>query len=308
MGKGSGFGKVILFNEHFVVYGVPSIVSAIDRATTAVVERSEGEGWALNDDRKATPGYKKEKLEDQKDSINRMLKAAGIDLNENQLKITLGGDLVAASGIGASAASCAAIAQALSDEFELGFSDDRINELAYEGEKGYHGTPSGVDNAAATYGGLIWFVKGEPNVIERMKLKEPVEIVMGNTGLVADTKAAVAGVRERKEKNPEKYSKLFKEAENLAHKARGALENYDMKAVGKLMNENHKLLQAIEVSCKELDTLVELARANGAYGAKMTGGGLGGNMVALTPGKELQEKVAGAIENEGFDALRTKIG
>jgi len=308
MGKGSGFGKVILFNEHFVVYGVPSIVSAIDRATTATVERSEGEGWTLNDERKATPGYKEEKLEDQKDSIDRILKAAGIDLKESPIKITLRGDLVAASGIGASAASCAAIARALSDEFELGFSDDRINELAYEGEKGYHGTPSGVDNAAATYGGLIWFVKGEPNMIERMKLKEPVEIVMGNTGLVADTKAAVAGVRERKEKNPEKYSKLFKEAENLAHKARGALEGYDMKAVGKLMNENHKLLQAIEVSCKELDALVEVARANGAYGAKMTGGGLGGNMVALTPGKELQEKVAGAIEKEGFDALRTKIG
>jgi mevalonate kinase len=308
MGKGSGFGKVILFNEHFVVYGVPSIVSAINRATTATVERSDGEGWTLNDDRKATPGYKEEKLEDQKDSIDRILKAAGIDLKESPIKITLGGDLVAASGIGASAASCAAIARALSDEFELGFLDDRINELAYEGEKGYHGTPSGVDNAAATYGGLIWFVKGEPNMIERMKLKEPVEIVMGNTGLVADTKAAVAGVRERKEKNPEKYSKLFKEAEALAHKARGALERYDMKAVGKLMNENHKLLQAIEVSCKELDALVEVARANGAYGAKMTGGGLGGNMVALTPGKELQEKVAGAIEKEGFDALRTKIG
>ncbi len=308
MGKGSGFGKVILFNEHFVVYGVPSIVSAIDRATTATVERSEGEGWALNDDRNATPRYKEEKLEDQKDSIGRILKAAEIDLKENPIKIALGGDLVAASGIGASAASCAAIARALSDEFDLGFSDDRINELAYEGEKGYHGTPSGVDNAAATYGGLIWFVKGEPNMIERMKLKEPVEIVMGNTGLVADTKAAVAGVRERKEKNPEKYSKLFKEAENLAHKAREALEDYDMEAVGKLMDENHKLLQAIEVSCKELDALVEVARANGAYGAKMTGGGLGGNMVALTPGKELQEKVAGAIEKEGFDALGAKIG
>lgn len=308
MGKGSGFGKVILFNEHFTVYSIPSIVSAIDRSTTATVEPSEGTGWIIDDQRKATSGYKEEKLEQQKDSTERILKAAGIDATRNPIKITLKGDLVAASGIGASAASCTAIARALSDEFNLGLSDDRVNELAYEGEKGYHGTPSGIDNTAATYGGLIWFVRGNPNVIERMKLERPIEVVMGNTGLVADTKAAVAGVRERKEKYQEKYGKIFKEAEDLAYKARKALESYDMKSVGKLMNENHKLLQEIEVSCKELDFLVGLAREQGAIGAKMTGGGLGGNMVALTPGKDLQEKVARAMEKEGFEVLSTRIG
>ena len=308
MGKGIGFGKVILFGEHFVVYGIPSIVSAIDRATTATVEPFEGGGWSLDDQRDATPGYKEEKLEQQKDSIERILKAAGIDLTKNPIKIILGGDLIAASGIGASAASCTAIARALSDEFNLGFSDERINEIAYEGEKGYHGTPSGIDNTAATYGGLIWFVRGEPNVIERMEIAKPVEIVMGNTGLVADTAAAVKGVRERKEKYPEKYAELFKEAENLVHRARDALESYDLEAVGKLMDENHKLLQGIEVSCKELDFLVDLARGQGALGAKMTGGGLGGNMVALTPGSNLQERVARAMEREGFETLMTRIG
>jgi mevalonate kinase len=74
------------------------------------------------------------------------------------------------------------------------------------------------------------------------------------------------------------------------------------------MDENHRQLQAIEVSCKELDFLVELARANGAYGAKMTGGGLGGNIVALTPGKDLQDQVARAIKREGFEVLMTRIG
>ncbi|MDH5443345.1 MAG: mevalonate kinase [Hadesarchaea archaeon] len=308
MGEGSGFGKVILFNEHFVVYNVPSIVSAIDKATTATVERSGESGWTLDDRRPATPGYKKEKLEQQKESTERILKAAGIDFTENPIKITLGGDLVAASGIGASAASCTAIARALSDEFNLGLSDEQINELAYEGEKGYHGTPSGIDNTAATYGGLIWFVRGEPNVMERIKIKRPVEVVMGNTGLVANTKAAVAGVRERKEKYPEKYGKIFKEAEELAYKARKALESYDLETVGKCMDENHKQLQAIEISCKDLGFLVDLARKQGALGAKMTGGGLGGNMVALTPGKELQERVARAMEKKGFEALRTRIG
>ncbi len=308
MGKGSGYGKVILYNEHFVVYGVPSIVSAINKATTATIERAEGPGWTLDDGRQDNTGYKEEKLEHQKESIERVLKAAGIDPARNPIKITFGGDLVAASGIGASAASCTALARALSDEFKLGLSDGRINELAYEGEKGYHGTPSGIDNTAATYGGLIWFVRGEPDVIERLSIKRPVEVVMGNTGLVANTKAAVAGVRERKEKYPEKYERLFSEAKELAFMARKALADYDLKAVGRLMDQNHQQLQAIEVSCKELDQLVELARANGAYGAKMTGGGLGGNMVALTPGKDLQDQVARAIKREGFDVLMTRIG
>jgi mevalonate kinase len=306
VGRGAGFGKVILFNEHFVVYGIPSIVSAIDRITIAVVERSAGSGWSLDDRRPETPGYKQEKLEQQRESIDRILRAAGIDISKNPIRIVFEGDLIAASGIGASAASCTALARALSDEFGLNLADERINELAYEGERAYHGTPSGVDNTAATYGGLIWFTKGKP--IERIRLKEPVEIVMGNTGLVANTKAAVAGVRERREREPEKYAKIFARAKELVRKAREALEAFDLKTVGKLMNENHGLLQAIGVSCKELDFLVELAREHGALGAKLTGGGLGGNMVALTPGKKLQEGVARAIEREGFEVLQTRIG
>jgi mevalonate kinase len=308
LGTGRGFGKVILFNEHFVVYGIPAIASAIGSATSASVLPFDGEGWTLEDNRNATPGYKAGKLEHQNESVERILKASGIDVSKNPIRIVLEGDLVAASGVGASAASCAAMARALSDFFHLGFSDDRINELAYEGEKAYHGNPSGIDNTAATFGGLIWFVKGEPNTIERLKLKKPVEIVMGNTGIVANTKAAVAGVRERRDEEPEKYAAIFNQAGELASRSRKALEDYDMEAVGRQMNENHELLKSIGVSCRELDLLVGLARSNGAIGAKLTGGGLGGYMVALTPGRELQEKVAAAIEKEGFFALRTFIG
>jgi mevalonate kinase len=308
MEEGRGFGKVILFNEHFVVYGIPSIVSAIAQTTTAKVEPFEGRGIHLEDLRPATPGYKEEKIDQQRESVGRILKAAGVNTSRIPIKIILKGDLVAASGIGASAASCVAIARALSDEFGLHISDERINEIAFEGERAYHGTPSGVDNTAATYGGLIWFVRNKPNVIERIEVREPIEIVMGNTGKVADTVAVVDGVRERKEKHPEKYDKIFRDAEELAHSARRALENFDLKKVGKLMDDNQKLLQTIEVSCKELDFLVELARDQGAFGAKLTGGGCGGSMVALTPGKDLQEKVAKAIGREGFEALRTKVG
>jgi mevalonate kinase len=160
MGSGKGFGKVILLNEHFVVHGIPAIVSAIGSSTTAVVGPYSGTGWTLDDERNETPGYKKEKAEHQRESVERILKSAGIDTDKNPIHIVLEGDLIAASGVGASAASCAAIARALSDYFALKLSDERINELAFEGEKAYHGSPSGVDNTAATYGGLIWFIRG----------------------------------------------------------------------------------------------------------------------------------------------------
>lgn len=326
MGTGSGFGKVILFNEHFVVHGIPAIVSAIDSKTVATVERVSdpkklvpsgnegsmaGDGWVLEDDRPANPGYKTEKYQHQKESVLLVFKAAGFDPTKNNVKIHLGGDLKAVGGVGASAAVCVSLARALNGEFKLGFDDARINRIAFEGEKAYAGTPSGIDNTASTYGGLLLFEKnlaGGENKIRLLKLKKPVRIVMGNTGVTANTKAAVAGVKERKEKEPTKYEKIFNEAKAISEKAREALKKYDMKLVGQLMNENHSLLQQIEVSHPKLEELVNIARKNGASGAKMTGGGLGGYMVALTPEKSTQKKVAKAMEDAGYEALQTSIG
>jgi mevalonate kinase len=309
LGEGVGFGKVILFNEHFVVYGLPAIASAIGAKTTALVERLPGSGVEIRDERPETKGYKAEKSDQQKESLDLMLRFMNIDTKGNAFRITLAGDLLAASGVGASAASCAAIARALSEELGLKYSDDKVNDAAYEGEKGYHGTPSGIDNTAATYGGLIWYKReGSSHHMERIKLKKPVEIVMGNTGLVADTKMVVGAVRERKEKDQQEYARIFKDAEKLAYDARKQLEGFHLEEVGYYMNENHALLQRIGVSCPELDLLVDLASNNGALGAKLTGTGRGGYMVALTPGKELQERVANAMEKKGFQALRTTIG
>ena len=307
-GHGIGFGKAILFNEHFVVYGIPSIVSAIGNYTVAKVEAYDKPGFTLTDKRPATPKYKEDKLSQQTESFDLMFKKMGVDLSNKGVSITLEGNLFAASGIGASAASCVAVARALAEYFDMTFSDEEINDIAYEGEKGYHGTPSGVDNTASTYGGLIWFQKGEKNVIDRITLSNPVEIVIGNTGKVTDTKAAVDGVKQRKEKNLKKYQEIFDRAENIAYLAKRAIQDRAYTNVGKLMNENHKLLQQIEVSSRELDFLVSVALKNGALGAKLTGGGLGGNMLALTPGKELQNRVATALEKEGFQTVKTVIG
>lgn len=310
MGKGSGFGKVILFGEHFVVHGVPGIVSAIDSTADAAVKKNV-EKIDVKDERKGSKGYAKEKKLQQFESINRMLKKMKLNPNTVGLNIWLGGSLPGFSGLGASAASSVAIARAITEEFALSISEQEINEIAYEAEKAYAGNPSGIDNTAATFGGLLWFEKnltGGPNRIEEILLEKPVEIVIGSTGIVANTKAMVEGVAERKKAYPQKYDPLFKQSKELAINARTAIQNFDLIKVGELMNNNHRLLMEIGVSCKDLDDLVVIAKETGAYGAKLTGGGGGGCMVALTPGKKLQEKVAKAIENEGFEVLRTKIG
>jgi len=310
MGTGSGFGKVILFGEHFVVHGVPGIVSAIDATNDAEVKKTT-KGINVKDVRKAAKGYAEEKRMQQLESIDRILRAMGIDAKTVAFDILLGGALPGFSGLGASAASSVAITRAIAQEFGVILTDERVNQIAYEAEKAYAGTPSGIDNTAATFGGLLWFkknLKDRQNTIEKLHIREPVEIVIGSTGVVANTKAMVEGVTERKRKRPEKYDALFEQAEALALIGREALLQFDLKKVGKLMNHNHRLLQEIEVSHEKLDILVEIARKQGAFGAKLTGGGGGGCMVALTPNQELQERVAEAIENAGYEVLRTRIG
>ena len=140
MGRGSGFGKAILFGEHFVVHGVPGIVSAIDLTADAEVKRV-GEGITVRDERKGAKGYTEKKRTQQKESIERMLKTMGIDSGKVSLEIWLGGNLQGFSGIGASAASSVAVARAIAEEFEMNLSDERINEIAYEAEKAYEEHP-----------------------------------------------------------------------------------------------------------------------------------------------------------------------
>jgi mevalonate kinase len=306
MSEGYGYGKVILFGEHFVVYGLPAIASALSGKTIARVEDSDRFG--LVDNRPETPGYKEKKKSQQDDSLRRMFEFLKIDVEKNPIRITLSGDLVAASGVGASAASCAAVARALNGHFGLGLDDEGINGVAYEGEKGYHGTPSGIDNTAATYGGIILFTKGDPPKIERIRMRNPIEIVEGNTGITSDTKSVVDDVRKKREEDPEGFEKIFSRAKEITEEAKKALIDSDAGRIGKLMDENQELLRKITVSCDELENLIKVAKDSGALGAKLTGTGRGGLMVSLTPGKELQKRVADAMKEQGFMVFTNSIG
>lgn len=309
LGEGKGYGKTILFGEHFVVYGLEGIPCALGQITTAQVKIITGDkGYELIDNRPATPGYKEEKTPEYTALISRILDYMQV---KDKVQIILSGDLYCASGVGASAACAAAIAHAISDEYKMNWNDEQINKAAFEGETAGSGTPSGIDNTAAVYGGFLLFKKntsGGANKIEVIKIKQPVEIVLGNSGKTALTKEVVGDVKKLKDAKPDEVQKVFDEYVVLEEEAKKALQNYDLKKLGELMNKNHELLQKITVSCKELDELVEIARKAGAFGAKLTGTGRGGMMIALTPGKELQEKVAKAIESKGYTATKTMIG
>ena len=311
MGTGKGFGKTILFGEHFVVYGLPAIASALGTYTTADVKVVEGKGWMVDDQRPATPGYKKKKFDEAMQSITNVIEHLKIDVENQKLEITFAGDLIAASGVGASAAQCTSLARALNDTFDLNLDDEKVNQAAYEGEKAYHGTPSGIDNTASTYGGLIWFVKNlndGKNTMDLLQSLKKMPLVIANSGITASTTEVVADVRRLKEENPNKFEKIFNDYKQLAIKAKKALLDGNIITVAELMNKNHTLLQEITVSGDINDKLVDITLNNGAIGAKMTGTGRGGLVISLAENEKVQDEIAGAIEKAGYDAWKTMIG
>ena len=309
MGKGSAFGKTILIGDQFVLEEVPAIVSAIPFETIAEVKRIEGKGWELIDNRVEVPGYKDKKKEQQVGSINRILEVMKIDVSKVRLRITYGGSLLAGSGVGASAASTVSLARALNDEFGLGYSIEQINHVGWEGEFPYHGIPSGVDNTASTYGGLLLFwVKGQEQHFERIACKAPMHIVLGNSGVTANTALLDDYIAEMKAKDPAGFASRMQAIKAQVFEMKSALEAGDLKKVGAIMTANHEILIEMGLSHEKLVYLCNLALKMGALGAKVTGGGRGGYMNALTTGPEMQEAIAAAMEAEGFKVIRTTIG
>jgi mevalonate kinase len=304
MANGTGFGKTILIGDQFVLDEVPAIVSAISYETVTTVERTDGKGWVLEDNRIEVPGYKEKKKEQQVASINRILEVMNIDVKKNPIKITVGGNLLAGSGVGASAASCVSLARALNAEFNLGYSIEEINRVAWQGEFPYHGIASGVDNTASTYGGLLrfWLKNGQQN-FEQIKTPKSFEILLANSGITANTAALDEFIERQKKENPGLFGTRLKTIVSQGSDTKMALEAGDLDMVGKIMTENHKLLVDMEMSHEILDYLCNLALENGALGAKVTGGGRGGYMVALTPGKELQDTVASVFEKDGYKLI-----
>jgi len=207
-----------------------------------------------------------------------------------------------AGGMGSSAAVSVAILRAFSALMGHPLSDEQVSRLAYEVEVIHHGTPSGIDNTVITYARPVYYLKGEPPQL--LQVEKPFSLVIGDTGVQSSTADVVGDVRQGWENQPQVYEAWFDAVGAIATSALPAVETGDVERMGRLMNENHELLRRIGVSSSELDQLVSAARSAGALGAKLSGAGRGGNMIALVT-VDSAEAVAEALQGTG--AVRTII-
>jgi len=300
--KASAPGKIILFGEHAVVYGRPALAVPVAgvRAEVEVRPGSRPGVWitapdvGLNEELGSLPA--EHPLAALLKKLLDML--AGPPYPDLQVRIA--SNIPVASGMGSGAAVSVALVRALAAAVGRSFPDEQVNALAFEIEKLHHGTPSGIDNTVITFGKAVFFVKGRPP--EFLRIGEPFTLVIGCTGIPAPTLQSVADVRKLWQGDPATWDIVFDGIQALTLLGRDAIQTGTWRHLGPLMNENHALLQRLTVSSPELDSLVVAARAAGALGAKLSGGGRGGNMIALAP-ESGPAAIADALHAAGASAV-----
>ena len=297
-------GKIILFGEHAVVYGKPAIAIPVSgMRASAWSEPGEGK-LTIN----ALDLNEKIGLENKASQFSVLAQAllAKTKQKEPNLTINLTSKLPQGSGMGSSAATSTAVCKALSNYLGVDLEQNQISELVFSAEKIVHGTPSGIDNTVVAYESPVYFVKGEnPLTFDSGRT---FYLVIGDTGIEASTKETVGNVRQQWEKEPNLMNGYFDEIANVTKGGKMAIEEGNKEAVGELMNKNHELLNKIGVGHSLLEKLVELTLDAGALGAKLTGGGGGGNMVALANNAEKQAEICEKITEAGYRAYQTTFG
>lgn len=298
MTTSSAPGKIILFGEHAVVYGRPALAVPVAQVHADVEIRvSDSTGILIR-----APGIH---LHADLNSLSSDHPIASVVHNFlfisrvspfPNLNISITSTIPVASGLGSGAAVTVALVRALSAHLDYPMTDEEVNAFAYDIEKLHHGTPSGIDNTVITYAKPVFFIKTQP--IEVFKVGEPFAIVIGDTGISAPTKESVADVRKLWEADQARWESVFDEVGEIARSAKEKIETGDWRLLGELMNKNHALLQEMTVSSPELDALVEAARKAGAVGAKLSGGGRGGNMIALAQ-PEKADGISSALMSAG---------
>jgi mevalonate kinase len=300
-------GKVILFGEHAVVYGRPAIAAPVTQVRAkAIVSMNPNSPAGLVKLQAPDIGLEANLGDLPKDHpLAAVLIKAAATMQIRRFpacSIKVTSTIPIAGGMGSGAAVSVAILRAFSAALGHPLSDEQVSQLAYEVELIHHGTPSGIDNTVITYAKPIFFVKGEP--IQILRVKQPFTLIIGDTGVRSPTVSVVSDVYRAWEADPVLYDGIFSAAGEIASQARSCIEAGSIEALGPLMDENHAVLRQMGVSSPELEVLVEAARAAGAIGAKLSGAGWGGNMIALvTP--ETSGKLVTALEQAG--AVRTIV-
>jgi mevalonate kinase len=313
-------GKIILFGEHAVVYGYPALaipilqvgvtVSISAKPYTNSIKplsekgRIEELDWMKHITVNAPGiGWQSSLAESQSNTLSAPIISTILNVfrilnisSPPPMHIEINSSIPVASGMGSGAAVSVALIRTLSSFLGKELSNEAVNQLAFECEIFHHGTPSGIDNTVITYSQPVFFIKDTP--IEIFKVGKPFTLVVANSGIRAATREAVASVRKLWEENQDNTDQIFSSISDTVVQARQAILEGDQITLGILMNRNHNLLQQLKVSSSDLDFLTFTALNSGALGAKLSGGGLGGNIIALVQ-PENAEMVASALHSAG---------
>ncbi len=318
MTEASAPGKIILCGEHAVVYGRPAIALPLaDLRARVVVEPGDaGSGITID----APDLERRWTLASAPDHplsalivsvLDHLSRGAQSDVPAPDLQIRITSTIPIAEGMGSGAAVATALVRALAAHLGHELPAEAVSTLVYTSERRFHGTPSGIDNTVIAFERPIWFVRrpsghdiscpDDPaiqNLIEPVTIAAPFRLLIGDTGVRSPTHLPVGEVRQRWQAETARYESLFDAIAACVIRARAALAQGDIRALGALLNENQALLEQIGVSSADLDRLVVAARAAGALGAKLSGAGWGGVMIALvTPADG--ERVAAALAEAG---------
>ena len=294
-------GKAILFGEHAVVYGQPAIAVPVTEVVAKAIITPAPAAPAGSIHITAPQTNLDANIADlpASDPIAAAVRGtiAGLKIPAPPaFKLRVTSTIPLAGGLGSGAAVSVAIIRAVSSFLGHPLPDAQVSALAFEVEKLHHGTPSGIDNTVITYNQAVFYIKDKP--IQTIRIASPFDLVIADTGRSTPTKETVADVRRLWESDPELYDAVFESIGKFSTAARAAMEQGNHEALGSLMNENHQLLQKLAVSSPDLDKLVLAAREVGALGAKLSGGGRGGNIIALAAAGRAQQ-IRSALEAAG---------
>jgi mevalonate kinase len=300
----SACAKVILFGEHAVVYQQPAIAVPISALRVTVTAESTPNGFCLVARNLGNQHF----FADDIDNPFVQLALRICQFHDKPLPaytLTIDSAIPIASGLGSGAGIATALARSIVAILGVSPSLAELNAFVYETEKAYHGTPSGIDNTVIVYEKPIYFVREKP--IEIIETFAPFSLLVANTGISAPTKESVADVRRLYESNKTFYSELFDEVGAIANDGLKAMQTADWHMFGRLMNRNHQILQQLTVSSPALDRLVDTALSNGAIGAKLSGGGRGGNMIVLVEGIDSALIKEALLKNGAVHVFETRV-
>lgn len=303
--RASASAKIILFGEHAVVHGQPAIaVPVSDIRAQVMVERARQGLKIYSANKRELVRVTRYNNHPLAITTRLTLQKLGFYSLPN-LTITLKSDIPMGSGLGSGAAVSTAIVRGICEALKKNLPLEQLNEIVYEVEKLYHGTPSGIDNTVIVYERPVYFVRGKP--LETFSIAKPFILLIGDTGIHASTKAAVGDVRKLYESDPARITPIFERIGEIVRLARSAIESGNLEPLGELMNENHVHLRELTVSSAALDKLCRAAVDAGAQGAKLSGGGRGGNMLALVTEGTADAVTSALMTNGAKQVIQTTV-